>query len=41
MNALTYHLYQLKVGEPVSVVIMRSSQGTYKESTLKITLGSQ
>lgn len=41
MIALTYHLYQLKVGEPITVVIMRSSQGTYKESTLKITLGSQ
>lgn len=41
MNALTYNLYQFKVGEQVAVVIMRPSQGTYKESTLKITLGSQ
>lgn len=41
MAALTYNLYQLNVGQQVTVVIMRLSQGTYKESTLRITLGSQ
>ena len=41
MDSLSYHLYQLKVGSEVSVVIMRKSQGTYKESTLNIVLSNQ
>ena len=41
MNALSYHLHQLDVGQEVTVVIMRQSQGTYKEGTLNIVLGNQ
>ena len=41
MYSLSYHLQQQGVGDTVSVVIMRHSQGTYKESTLTIVLGSQ
>lgn len=41
MSSFTYNLYQLGVGEQVTVVIMRPSQGIYKESTVKITLDSQ
>ena len=41
MNAFSYHLHQLVVGESVEVVIMRQSQGTYKESKLNIVLGNQ
>lgn len=41
MYALTYNLYQMKPGETVSLVIMRQSQGEYKESTLKIVLANQ
>lgn len=41
MNALSYHLHQLDAGQEMTVVIMRQSQGTYKESTLNIVLGSQ
>lgn len=41
MVSFTYHLYQLSVGDQVTIVIMRPSQGVYKESKLKITLGSQ
>lgn len=41
MNAFSYNLYQLDVGDMVTLVIMRSGQGTYKESTLRITLDSQ
>lgn len=41
MEALSYHLYQMDVGTEVSIVIMRQSQGTYKESTLNIVLENQ
>ena len=41
MLTFSYYLYQIKEGEQVSVTIMRQSQGIYKESTLKITVGSQ
>ena len=40
MNTLSYYLYQMNVGDSVQVVIMRQSQGTYKESTLNIVLGN-
>ena len=40
-GATIYYLNQMKVGEQTSITIMRQSQGIYKESTLKITLGSQ
>lgn len=41
MSSLSYNLFQLSTGKQITVVIMRQSQGTYKEITLKITLGSQ
>ena len=41
MLTFSYYLNQMKVGEQTSITIMRQSQGIYKESTLKITLGSQ
>lgn len=41
MNTLSYYLNQLNVGETVEVVIMRQSQGVYKESTMNIVLGNQ
>ncbi len=41
MNSLSYHLHQLEIGDAVDVVIMRQSQGTYKESVLNIVLGNQ
>jgi serine protease Do len=40
MLTFSYYLNQMKVGEQTSIIIMRQSQGIYKESTLKITLGS-
>ena len=41
MLAFSYYLYQMNAGETVTAEIMRKSQGVYKESTVKITLGSQ
>lgn len=41
MYAFTYNLYQMKPGETVELVIMRQSQGEYKESTLQIMLTNQ
>ncbi len=41
MYAFSYHLQQLDAGKMISVVIMRQSQGVYRESTLRLVLGSQ
>ncbi len=41
MLTFSYYLNQMKVGEQTNITIMRQSQGIYKESILKITLGSQ
>lgn len=41
MSAFTYNLYQMDVGDSIYVVIMRQSQGMYKEITLKMTLANQ
>lgn len=41
MTSLSYHLQQMDVGEAVEMVIMRQSQGTYKESVLNIVLENQ
>lgn len=41
MTSLSYHLQQLNVGESIELVIMRQSQGTYKESSLNIVLENQ
>ncbi len=41
MYALTYNLYQMNAGDAVTLVIMRQSQGEYKESTLQIVLNNQ
>lgn len=41
MTALAYKLQQMNVGDKLELVIMRQSQGTYKESTVEITLGKQ
>ncbi len=38
MTSLSYHLQHMDVGEVVEMVIMRQSQGTYKESVLNIVL---
>jgi serine protease Do len=40
MLTFSYYLNQMKGGEQTSIIIMRQSQGIYKESTLKITLGT-
>lgn len=40
MNTLTYYLNQLTAGEMAEVVLMRQSQGVYKESTTNIVLGN-
>lgn len=40
-NALSSYLYQLEAGKSVTVVIMRQSQGVYKERILSLPLGSQ
>ncbi len=41
MDMLSYHLHQLNEDADVKVVIMRQSQGSYKESTLKIKIKKQ
>lgn len=41
MYTFTYNLYQMKAGDAVTLVVMRQSQGEYKESTLQIVLSSQ
>ena len=41
MTSLSYYLQQMDVGEAVEMVIMRQSQGTYKESVLNIVLENQ
>lgn len=41
MYAFTYNLYQMNVGDAVPIVIMRQSQGEYKEITLNIILKNQ
>ncbi len=41
MDSLSYHLHQLNVGTDVTVVMMRQSQGVYKESTINVVLTNQ
>ena len=41
MYTFTYNLYQMNAGDAVTLVVMRQSQGEYKESTLQIVLSSQ
>lgn len=41
MYSLAHNLLQLEVGQEIEMVIMRQSQGVYKEITLHITLGAQ
>ncbi len=41
MNMFSNYLQQIEAGSTVKIVIMRSSQGEYKESELEITLGSK
>lgn len=41
MAGLVNRLYQLNAGDKTELVIMRQSQGSYKESTVQITIGKQ
>ena len=41
MTLLSYHLQRIEAGKTVEVVIMRHSQGIFKESTLNIALQNQ